>query len=91
MNDYIFHYTKRIGLEGIINSKSLWATNAFRSNDSAEIKLGFRFLCENLLKGVNKKIIHQFIDEVYLENKKNINNRKSLSIFNKSGITKEQK
>jgi len=92
MSNYIFHYTKFAGLNGILSSKSLWATNALKSKDSAEIKLGFRFLCENFLKGVKIEVINQFIKEVYLENKKNIKERKKpLSIFSKPGISEEQK
>lgn len=74
-----------------MSSKNLRATNAFKSNDSAEIKIGFSLLCENLLKGINAKLIHQFIAEVYTENKKYKKDRRELSIFNKAGISEEQK
>jgi len=36
VDDYIYHYTSPNGLEGIIKTKSLWATNMLYLNDSAE-------------------------------------------------------
>lgn len=35
----LFHYTNFAGLEGILNSQSLWATHYLSLNDSTEIKL----------------------------------------------------
>ena len=44
MNEEIlFHYTSEVGLQGILQNKCLWATDAFASNDASEIKLGEDF------------------------------------------------
>lgn len=49
MNEKIlFHYTSEAGLQGILQNKCLWATNAFASNDSSEIILGQKLLARDL-------------------------------------------
>ena len=40
----IYHYTRTNGLEGIVKTKELWATNIHYLNDYEEIRSGFEAL-----------------------------------------------
>lgn len=52
----LFHYTSVGGLNGILKSKSLWATNALYLNDATEIKIAQNFLEERLFP-ITKEIL----------------------------------
>ena len=47
--DVVYHYTDASGLEGILKSRSMWATHALHLNDPQEIKYGWR-LFEKILR-----------------------------------------
>ena len=51
-NDLLWHYTTPEGLTGIIESNSLWATDVFFLNDSAELMHGI-----NIARGIIKQKI----------------------------------
>jgi hypothetical protein len=38
-DDYIYHYTSKEGLKGIIRDKKIWATNMLYLNDTSELQL----------------------------------------------------
>jgi len=54
-NDLLWHYTTPEGLTGIIESSSLWATDVFYLNDSAEFMHGIN---------IARKIIKQKISSL---------------------------
>ena len=50
----LYHYTTASGLQGILESNTLWATNAYYVNDSSEVEYGGTVLSE-VLKEWEKK------------------------------------
>lgn len=61
----LFHYTDLSGLKGILESKSLWATNLYFLNDRNEAIHGF--LCfENTVKYLDENIVSQKKKELLL-------------------------
>jgi len=65
-NDLLWHYTSPKGLTGIIESSSLWATDVFYLNDSAEFMYGINIAREivkqkiSSLSGDEKKRLESF-------------------------------
>jgi hypothetical protein len=51
-----YHYTNLEGLCGILNSKKIWATNAYFLNDYSELKYGIGITLEVLEKIVFEKV-----------------------------------
>jgi hypothetical protein len=47
--DILYHYTTAIGLKGILETSTLWATDATFLNDAQELQFGRRDLCSALL------------------------------------------
>ncbi|MDP2565063.1 DUF2971 domain-containing protein [Pseudoalteromonas marina] len=65
--DYVYHYTSADGLKGILESKSLWATNAEYLNDFREIKEGIdkiKSLRDSLSEFSQRKL-----EEIYAKHK----------------------
>lgn len=52
--EILFHYTNEVGLQGILQNKCLWATDAFATNDSSEIELGNDLFVKNLQEWVKQ-------------------------------------
>lgn len=48
--DYLYHYTTLQGCLGILESKSLWASDARCLNDTLELAYGIDLICDELLK-----------------------------------------
>jgi hypothetical protein len=44
----IFHYCDAVGLEGIVTSKCLWASDIFSLNDASEVDYARQIICEAL-------------------------------------------
>jgi len=53
--EILFHYTSEAGLQGILQNKCLWATDAFASNDSSEMVLGDKLFKKMILEWLSKK------------------------------------
>jgi hypothetical protein len=49
--EFLYHYTTQRGLLGIVDSRSLWATNISHLNDSTEFDLSLGLIRESLSKG----------------------------------------
>ena len=47
--EFLYHYTSQDGLLGIIESRSLWATNISYMNDATEFGLSVRLIRDRLL------------------------------------------
>ena len=56
-----FHYTSAPGLEGIITSANIWATDYRFLNDSREMKDGVEIVCKELLKS-DEQIFQQLAE-----------------------------
>ena len=68
--DYLYHYTDINGCLGILNNKTLWASNAFFLNDSSEINYGlelsyplFKSFYSSLKSERAKEILKEFNDD----------------------------
>lgn len=60
-NDIIFHYTDGLGLTGILESQSLWATHFRYLNDKTELELYKEMLLDSLrTKQVSQNEVEQF-------------------------------
>lgn len=49
-SDYLYHYTTLSGCLGILESSSLWASDARCLNDTLELTYGIDLICDELLK-----------------------------------------
>jgi len=65
--EYVYHYTSAEGLKGILESKSLWATNAAYLNDFREIEEGINKI--KSLKSSLKKYAETKLEEIYAKHK----------------------
>ncbi|MEM5481062.1 DUF2971 domain-containing protein [Pseudoalteromonas fuliginea] len=65
--EYVYHYTSADGLKGILESKSLWATNAEYLNDFREIKEGIDTI-NSLRQGLSEFSQEKF-EEIYAKHK----------------------
>jgi hypothetical protein len=54
--EFLYHYTDQTGLLGIIESRSLWATNISYMNDATEFGLSVRLIRDRLLAELETKI-----------------------------------
>mgnify|MGYP000214788872 FL=1 len=63
--EYVYHYTSADGLKGILESKSLWATNAEYLNDFREIKEGIDTI--NSLRQGLSEFSQTRLEEIYAE------------------------
>lgn len=69
MTKYLYHYTRLEGLEGILESNSLWATSVWNTNDESEIVLGCELLKKSLIeKGCNECDVTKLIQDHCFEN-----------------------
>ena len=65
--EYVYHYTSADGLKGILESKSLWATNAEYLNDFREIKQGIDRI--KSLRGSLSEFSQIKLEEIYAKHK----------------------
>jgi hypothetical protein len=65
--EYVYHYTSADGLKGILESKSLWATNTEYLNDFSEIKEGIDRI--NSLKSSLNEYAKTKLEEIYAKDK----------------------
>ncbi len=66
MTAYLYHYTSLGGLKGILESDCLWATDAFNSNDSTEIRFGVGILKKKLIEeGIDEKDVEKFTESIW--------------------------
>ncbi len=66
MTQYLYHYTGLEGLKGILENDCLWATDAFKSNDSTEIQWGLEILEKKLIKaGIGEHDVKIFISSIW--------------------------
>ena len=65
---YIYHYTSRSGLDGILESHNLWANDIYRQNDKSEGVYTLGILKDNINmlfhKQVNKNMILETIEKL---------------------------
>ena len=52
--EILFHYTNEVGLQGILQNKCLWATDASATNDKSEMVLGDKLLEKMILELLKK-------------------------------------
>ena len=69
--DVVYHYTTAAGLQGIIDSASLWATDLAYLNDSTEMRYGLEIFQTELLKHISHfrasdVLVSQMFDEAHL-------------------------
>jgi Protein of unknown function (DUF2971) len=60
----LFHYTSLEGLLGILESKSIWATNILYLNDVSELSYALGLLKEqirNIQKGLGNVLMHEYL------------------------------
>src|SRR5229473_5273124 len=53
--EFLYHYTSQDGLLGIIESRSLWATNISYMNDATEFGLSVRLIRDRLLRELQNR------------------------------------
>ncbi len=53
--EILFHYTSEVGLQGILQNKCLWATDASATNDKSEMVLGDELFKKMILEWLSKK------------------------------------
>src|SRR5438105_13262936 len=64
----LFHYTDRAGLQGILTSGRLWATNARHLNDTSELEYACDLVdsvLQNRLKCASSRVVATFLDDAY--------------------------
>ena len=88
MTEYLYHYTSLEGLKGILESDCLWATDAFKSKDSTEIKWGEKILEKKLIEsGISENDAKKFISAI----RKAINERaKGVFLTCFSGVIEDE-
>ena len=53
--EILFHYTNEVGLQGILQNKCLWATDASATNDKSEMVLGGKLFEKMIREWLSKK------------------------------------
>ena len=66
----LFHYTNGDGLRGILNSKTLWATNFRDLNDFSEIVHAKKFIEEAIFSSIKEYVVTRFKAAKFLEKNK---------------------
>lgn len=63
--EFLYHYTNSLGLLGILNTSTMWATDYRFLNDSSEIQYGvnlFLEVADEFSKNTNNSVILRFIE-----------------------------
>lgn len=63
--DTLYHYTTISGFMGILDSGSLWATDARYMNDSSELKFGIQYMKEETLARAKDPWMHYLLESVF--------------------------